>query len=74
MSVADRIVVRRRHSDAKLSLEDVALIRGLWAERERLERELSGLSTQTIAEKFDVPVRTVLRAAHGDIATVEDWS
>lgn len=74
MSVADRIVVRRRHASAKLSLDDVALIQGLCAERDRLAREMEQLSMEAIARKFDVSVKTVQRAARGDVALVEDWS
>lgn len=71
MSVADKIAVRRRTRDAKLSLEDVALIRGLWDEHERLAAELARVSTRVIAEKFGVSEKTVLRAARGDIYVVE---
>lgn len=65
MSVADRIVVKRRRREQKLTLADVALIQALWAEHERHEIELERTSPRAIANKFGVSIGTVHRAVRG---------
>jgi len=65
MSVADRIVVKRRRREQTLTLEDVALIQALSAERERLEAEVERISPRAIANKFGVSIGTVHRAVRG---------
>jgi len=66
MSVADKITVRRRsRKAAQLTLDDIALIQALWAERERLELELDRVSPRAIANKFGVLIGAMHRAVRG---------
>jgi len=53
---------------AKLTEDDVALIRQLVDERERLRSEASALTNARLAEKFGVHVRTIDR-----VTTRENW-
>ena len=46
---------------AKLTDEDVRLIRKCVAERERLRQEANQLSNESLAKKFDVSLRTIDR-------------
>ena len=54
---------------AKLDEADVALIRGLLAERDELRRRASQLTARAIAEKFGVTKRTIEKISEG-----ETWS
>lgn len=65
MSVADNIVIKRSKREPELTLEDVALIQALSAERERLEAEVERISPRAIANKFGVSIGTVHRAVRG---------
>lgn len=53
---------------AKLTEEDVSLIRELVREREALKAQLRELTNAKIAEKFGVHVRTIDR-----VTTYEGW-
>lgn len=53
---------------AKLDESDVALIRGMVAEREAMKAKLREVTNAKIAEKFGVRVRTIDR-----VTTGENW-
>lgn len=57
------------HFNAKLSREDVDLIRELIEVREDLKRQASELTNQKIAEKFGVHVRTIDAVSRGERQT-----
>ena len=67
----NRIKVKRGSDlpHAKLSEDDVALIRKLIAVREDLKRQASELTNAKIAEKFGMHVRSIDR-----IAGCESWT
>lgn len=50
---------------AKLTEEDVRLLRKCVVERERLRKQANELSNQRLAEKFDVHVRTIEKVLQG---------
>ncbi|MCB1789423.1 MAG: hypothetical protein KDJ24_03930 [Gammaproteobacteria bacterium] len=64
----NRIKVKRGSDlpHAKLSEDDVALIRKLIAVREDLKRQASELTNAKIAEKFGMHVRSIDRIAGGE--------
>ena len=49
------------HPNAKLTDDDIRLIRECVAERERLREEARQLSNEALAQKFDVSQRTIDR-------------
>ena len=59
-------VCRSKTSNAKLTTEDVVLIKQLLTEKEALETELKKVSTKAIAEKFEVSEGTIKRIATGE--------
>ena len=61
--MAARINISRGtdHHNAKLTDDDIRLIRECVAERERLREEARQLSNESLAQKFDVSLRTIDR-------------
>jgi FixJ family two-component response regulator len=51
---------------AKLTEDDIRLIRSFMAEREQMKAMLRGMTNQAIAEKFDVHRRTIDRITSGE--------
>jgi hypothetical protein len=59
----------KRGSDlphAKLTEDDVRLINSFVAEREQLKSRLKGMTNKSIADKFDVHIRTIDRITSGE--------
>lgn len=50
---------------SKLTDEDVKIIRELVEYRDKIKKELSGLTNSALAEKFDVSQRTIDRITAG---------
>jgi len=49
-------------TQSKLTEEDIRMIRELVKYREKLKKEVAGLSNKALAEKFDVHQRTMDKA------------
>lgn len=66
--VLNRVKVKRgiQLPHAKLSEDDVRLIRELMSEREYHKRQAAQLTNAKIAEKFGVHVRTIDRVTNGE--------
>jgi hypothetical protein len=51
---------------AKLTEDDVRLINSFVEEREQLKTRLKGMTNKSIADKFDVHIRTIDRITSGE--------
>jgi hypothetical protein len=51
---------------SKLTEDDIRLINSFVAEREQLKTRLKGMTNKSIADKFDVHIRTIDRITSGE--------